>query len=683
METRTIIKNIVICFIISLLLECSLFNFRVYTTHNYKSKDLTDNIVLHNLEEKNGVITINNFDDNYIEIKNIDSKINNIKLNFSNISSSYLVYKIYAQDEGNEDYFELNSERYLYQNNEKSKYVTMNLSGKSKKIKIAFKDLKSIYKDSNRSISFKLNSISINEKVPFAFSKIRFILVFSLLCLIYFFRPKSEFYKEKIDFKNKRQIGITIFSILVIALSYFYVVNINEKLIKDSPLMDNYNQYYKLTESLAHGKLYLEEEPSKLLTSMKNPYDSKAREKIMNEKGSFYRWDNAYYKGKYYVYFGVVPVVMTLLPYYLITGSHLQIYILTYIITVITVMGIFLLLKEITKRYFKGIPFMVYLILSIFMSASLIGVVEYPTVYNIPVLFSLMFVFYGLYFMISSIEKDKINTLKIFLGSLFLALVAGCRPQLLVSSFLLVPIFWDSVFKERTLFSKKSIKQTIALLFPYVVVAILLMSYNYLRFGSVVDFGANYNLTGNDMTRRGFHFDRIGYGIFVLLFQGPVLNAVFPFLGSTLLGNNYMGITVEEVSFGGLFATNLLLVLGLFFYKFKKYLPKVLYNFSFLSIIFGFIILILDIEMAGVLPRYALDFSWLFYLPTIFVVMGLLSSKLDKNIKRVILTFVVILIFLNLLYQFFTIFDDKFLHDMMFVNVDFYFKWYYLLQWWL
>lgn len=30
------------------------------------------------------------------------------------------------------------------------------------------------------------------------------------------------------------------------------------------------------------------------------------------------------------------------------------------------------------------------------------------------------------------------------------------------------------------------------------------MWYNAARFGSPFDFGANYNLTSNDMTRRGF-----------------------------------------------------------------------------------------------------------------------------------------------------------------------------------
>ncbi len=42
-----------------------------------------------------------------------------------------------------------------------------------------------------------------------------------------------------------------------------------------------------------------------------------------------------------------------------------------------------------------------------------------------------------------------------------------------------------------------------------VLVAVGLMWYNAARFGSPFDFGANYNLTSNDMTHRGFAVGRL------------------------------------------------------------------------------------------------------------------------------------------------------------------------------
>ena len=65
---------------------------------------------------------------------------------------------------------------------------------------------------------------------------------------------------------------------------------------------------------MAHGQLYLEEEPPDWLKSMDDPYDKSARDELQKETGEPYLFDVAYYDGHYYVYFGVVPVLMFYLP---------------------------------------------------------------------------------------------------------------------------------------------------------------------------------------------------------------------------------------------------------------------------------------------------------------------------------------------------------------------------------
>ncbi|MFR4802239.1 MAG: cytochrome C oxidase Cbb3, partial [Eggerthellaceae bacterium] len=85
---------------------------------------------------------------------------------------------------------------------------------------------------------------------------------------------------------------------------------------------DNAQQYAELAKSMAHGKLYLEEEPPNWLQNMEDPYDRGARDQMVKETGENYLWDVAYYEGHYYVYFGVVPVVLFYLPFYLLTGAN-------------------------------------------------------------------------------------------------------------------------------------------------------------------------------------------------------------------------------------------------------------------------------------------------------------------------------------------------------------------------
>ncbi len=74
--------------------------------------------------------------------------------------------------------------------------------------------------------------------------------------------------------------------------------------------------------AMAHGQLYLDEEPPQWLQDMADPYDKGARDEAQKETGEPYLFDVAYHDGHYYVYFGVVPVVLFYLPFYLLTGAN-------------------------------------------------------------------------------------------------------------------------------------------------------------------------------------------------------------------------------------------------------------------------------------------------------------------------------------------------------------------------
>lgn len=83
---------------------------------------------------------------------------------------------------------------------------------------------------------------------------------------------------------------------------------------------DNAQQYAMLAQAMAKGQLYLEEEPPQWLKDMEDPYDKGARDEAQKETGEPYLFDVAYHDGHYYVYFGVVPVLLFYLPFYLLTG---------------------------------------------------------------------------------------------------------------------------------------------------------------------------------------------------------------------------------------------------------------------------------------------------------------------------------------------------------------------------
>lgn len=677
MNNKKNLIAVILCIFISAFFEVFVFNFRSIQSICYKTKKF-DNILIGSGIKKNGNIYFINENENaYLEIKNINRYAKNIKIDMNILSDNkYILYNIFATDEANKYYYSL-PEKYYYPKINKSKYVKLDLSGKASSLKIELKNAVGL--------KFKLNEISINNKVPFSISWIRLLLTFSIALFIYIFRPKSQFYKYKINFKSKKQMAIILVFMFLQIGCFYYLINSNAKM-KDLSGYSNQYQYHQLTRALANKKVYLDIEPSEELKKMSNPYDFGYRKKLTEETGAIFEWDRAYYNGKYFVYFGVVPVITTYLPFYLLTARMLPNYVVIYFVSILMVIGLFLLLKEITKRYFKNIPFLIFLLIYLWTlnCSGIVGILCYPTLYNVPIAFSLMFTYFGLYFWLSSIKKDKISNFRIFLGSLCMALVAGCRPQLLVGSFFAIFIFWDSIFKERKLFSKKGVVQTIFAIIPYVLVAAFIMYYNKIRFGSVFDFGANYNITGNDMTRRGFKLDRVGLGLFTYLIQPINIKATFPFLSLVNFSSNYMGTTIAEPMFGGILCANPVLIFGILFFKFKKIIQdNKMFKVALFSIISGFILVILDTQMAGILQRYVSDFYWLFCIPSIIVIFSIFNHNKKDKIKKYILEILILFVIFAIIYQFLYMFDDQLLHDMLNNSTDFYFKWYYLLQWWL
>ena len=77
-----------------------------------------------------------------------------------------------------------------------------------------------------------------------------------------------------------------------------------------------YEQYGALAHSLLNGRLDLMQDPPEELLALDNPYDSTARGAAQVNS----LWDHAYYNGRYYVYFGIVPCLLFQLPFEAVTG---------------------------------------------------------------------------------------------------------------------------------------------------------------------------------------------------------------------------------------------------------------------------------------------------------------------------------------------------------------------------
>jgi len=623
-QTKSTLTCLLAALCIALFLEGTVFNMRSYQTYYYEPVDLTEKtdfsptfVKLDGTSNKyvaNPGSTVN------FEIPDLNIKIHNIYFDLRATGASGDVIPITLRpsftDESNELYLSTPTQT-VTDDVKSTKYLYFVTNGKSEKIKFSF---------SSDATNYTLNGIYANAPKPFEFNTVRIFVAFLAIFAAFLLRPKSKIYDCKLSFSSRQR--AIIFAVIFLEIILLIAVSTFNPAFKNY-VSSHHAQYNQLAQSFLNGKLHLEIEPPAYLAEMENPYDYYARSRAATEHGKSYYWDAAYYDGHYYVYFGVLPVLLFYLPFKAVTGLDLENRAVIQICLAFFVLGAFLLIEKIIKKYFdpSKIPFVSYLALSlIFVNASgAVFIAKRPDFYSIPIILSLALVMFGLYFWLRSTDnKDKIGIKSAFFGSLFMALVAASRPQFLLASILAIVIFWSSVFKDRTLFSKKSLTQTVAICLPYLAVAAALMWYNFARFGSPFDFGQNYNLTTNDMTGRGFRVERVGLSFFTYFLQPPKINAAFPFVNRVDITTSYLGTTITEAMFGGIFAViPLLWILFLVPSMTKKLKEKKLFYpvviLTALSVFIG----LFDAQGAGLLQRYVADFSYLAILAAILVMLVL------------------------------------------------------------
>lgn len=666
--------TVILMLIVSVFVEIFICNFRYLESLNFKhieNYSVEVSPYLKSLGQNKYLITSEEDEQNYFEISQINDEVKNIYLDIDIVNYDHYKVDTLSLDDGWSSWWYWNSRRCIANNFESSKYLRFHSGGKTQALRFNIADLKT-------NDIIQLNDIRLNVVRPLLFSKLRFLIIFGICLIFYVFRSKSKYYSIRLDNSNKQKF-IIMLAVIVQALILCGMSLRDPVYIKETQA--HYTEYAVFAHSLADGKVYFDYEVSDSLMNMKNPYDRLAR----SVEGVSYLWDHCYFQGKYYMYFGIVPEMIFFLPYYLVTGNDLFCFQPMLFINILISLGVFLLLYEIIYRYRLKVPLIVYLLSSFSMSMGMgtIYLCNIPNTYTIAIASGLLFSIWGLFFWISSKSKSgEINKFRLFLGSLCIALIAGCRPQMICVSFSAFVIFWEEI---KGIFTRKTeLRLLIIALSPFVFVACFLMYYNFIRFGSALDFGANYNLTTNDMTKRGFELDRIGGGIFYLIFQTPNVISIFPFIKETSYETSYLGIVINDPIYGGIISTNLLLLCSLVPSFFREYvIDRKLYILSVVFTIIAFLVCSIDANGAGIVSRYIADFGFLFFLSAFIFIYSKCSYDIEQDrSNKLFLRIIVFLCFLSLLYNLFLAFTlDS--YALIQNNPNLFYKISTLVQFWL
>ena len=624
----------------SLGAEVFVCNLNFWATHNYTPVDLR--AYLQEVEDDQNTLTL---DDEHttLTFTGLDQELYNLQLSglgyvydgpHPEVQNPLFILNVAATDEATS----ASRQSWNWEvaaNAPRSHVRSLDLSGKASTLLLTAFPYNGEYRQ--YPVSYTLQTIYANVPRAFDFSLVRWAALLFLMTAAYALRPVSAAWQEAyLEHRKKYRPAVLLVAVVLGTAAFFAPFadrfsagvstsfynnadwdgssRINFTLHIDDWASDTAAQYGALAHSLLSGRLDLEQDPPAAMQEMANPYDTAARQQAAPDA----LWDVAYYQGRYYVYFGVVPCLLFQLPFEALTAVRdlppsLPMILLSWLF----LLAAFGCVKQAARRWFPGMSAAMYLLLcaGIGTGSQIYYLLLRPSTYEYAILSGAAFVMLALWQWLLAAnqptEKHGCILLHLTLGSLCMALVAGCRPQMVLFAVLCLPIFWQRYGREKRLRTRQGITETIAFVLPVVLVAIGLMWYNAARFGSPFDFGANYNLTSNDMTRRGFSVGRTVPAVLTFLFGIPGVQAVFPYLTATKMQTNYMGLTITELFYGGAFAC-LPLLWGLAALPLARRRLAVKHDLrAFVRLVLGCMLAlaVLDCQMAGMLYRYQSD--WL------------------------------------------------------------------------
>lgn len=649
------VRNILLLLCVAVLTEICLFNFRSIQSLFYKEHTLEEYTVDYEgvVIYDGGIISIQD-DAAVISIKDIGLDVKNVRLDLEQLDSIDLFYlengvcftHIDVLDEGSSEMMHrLITDWPVLPGNLTSQFIWIQTKGDVQRLDV------NVHMQAGH--LFKINGITLNARKPLDFSVIRFLAVFSVLLLCYGLRRQSGWWKE-----DCRQITSGKKAVLSLIFFVFYSISFILMISNATVMNDPYIPYKELAASLDAGQVSLLEHSSHDHDHdhdyLENPDDYSAIETAEVE----YRYDFAYYEDHYYVYHGILPCLLFYLPIYHLTGLHMPNSLPVFFCCLLFGIGLVCLMRQIIIRYFSKTPFALLVLLTLtgLFGCQLPFFITQPHTYHLTVICAVMLAVWGMYFWLSSLrwEERPASLFRLFIGSLCMALVAAVRPAILIYSLIAIPLFGRIWFTKREDFNKKDkIRMMASFAIPYVVVAVPVMYYNYIRFGSVFEFGYKYNLTNMDAGNISFSLEKMWAAVYGYLIKIPDIRYKFPYLlqPEAWLENNNHTLYSGDTLFGSLILFNIfLLAIVVVFVKRKEFSRKNLFVFSTMLFALGIFMMIMDVEMTGsVNYRHQADFTFAWFMTAWMGILWLQEANVGKASHDIFRRILVAAVFLSVI----------------------------------
>ena len=551
-----------------------------------------------------------------------------------------------------------------------------------------------------------LLSVTLNERQPLSVNGLRLLLMaflFSALFLIVHFRIYRREYQP-----GRLRCRLMSLSVLLLCLltcgAVFYAQDSSHALLRPYPSLEEIRSpemvvdaYMQQLDAFEKGQIALDLDVNPALASLDNPYDTGERDK----KEVSYHWDRAYYNGKYYSYFGLAPLFMVYYPVYWLTGMLPTTAFAGFLLSVFAVVMIFAAVHALIRLFTPRANLLLLLLGEMAVPCgSLLYLMQASSssFYYLPLIAAAGWLaaftalaswgFLACRPAAGPVSHIRRRILLFFLCGVSLVMLVLSRPNMaLLAAAFAAPLFLRILTERNLSWRQRLLEAACPFLVPVLVGAAAIMYYNYIRFGSVFEFGTAYQLTESDIrfNSLGFSLRHFGSMLYHYFAEPFVQLKSFPFLRFTAEKSMDFGNYLYQEYSAGLFQMPLnfgiFLLIPLLGTRFrekkdsrKKLVPACL--------LVGILILgYLNFMLGGIHIRYVCDLGLALSLCSFIMTLDLIHFDGTRS-ARFLYVIVLCAFLVTVLRGLFLIFSNE-TNDILLNNPDFYLKIRQIFCWYL
>jgi hypothetical protein len=334
-------------------------------------------------------------------------------------------------------------------------------------------------------------------------------------------------------YNRRKEIILIISFSIIFGIIYLWLVSIGTW----TQLSKTSTYYYRmLADGFLAGSPALLIEPDPRLAQIENPYPAENRVNIPT------LIDAAYFKGKYYLYFGPAPAVILASFMYIFKRSVSDGY-FSYISAWMIFIFSALIITRVWRNHFQNIPLWLVLVALVFTGTMypILWTVNSARIYEAATLTCSASMLAGLYFAFDSLDGMKSKRVNLIIAGIFWGFAIGSRLlSVMIIAVLCVAILIHLLWRENQInFSKPVILDILALLIPIGLALVALGWYNYIRFDNPLESGMRFSLIGIKGVSSFFYEGKFFNPLYFFpnlenyLLNSPTLIQTFPFVKIT------------------------------------------------------------------------------------------------------------------------------------------------------